>query len=95
MQGDMRVLFSHLCRDDTPMVRRAAGQNLAAFAKIVEPEWVSAEFIPHFHHLTQDGGPLAPSTHTPPPTSYGHRRSPTHPTTHCTALRPSLPPTPL
>ncbi len=55
VQSDLRLLFSHLCRDETPMVRRAAGQSLTSFAKIVEPEWVAKEFIPYFHHLTHDG----------------------------------------
>lgn len=54
-RGDLRALFAHLCRDDTPMVRRAAAQNLAAFAHIVEPDLVPAEFLPLFQHLTQDG----------------------------------------
>lgn len=49
------MLFSRLCRDETPMVRRAAGQNLAAFAKVVEQQYAAKDFIQHFQHLTQDG----------------------------------------
>jgi serine/threonine-protein phosphatase 2A regulatory subunit A len=55
LRGDLRALFAHLCRDDTPMVRRAAAQNLAAFARIVEPDLVPTEFLPLFQYLTQDG----------------------------------------
>lgn len=54
-RADLRALFAHLCRDDTPMVRRAAAQNLASFAAITEPELVASEFLPLFQHLTQDG----------------------------------------
>jgi serine/threonine-protein phosphatase 2A regulatory subunit A len=55
LQSDLRALFAHLCRDDTPMVRRAAAQNLASFARIVEPDLVPSEFLPLFQYLTQDG----------------------------------------
>jgi hypothetical protein len=37
------------------MVRRAAAQNLASFARIVEPDLVPSEFLPLFQYLTQDG----------------------------------------
>ena len=55
LRSDLRALFAHLCRDDTPMVRRAAAQNLASFARIVEPDLVPSEFLPLFQYLTQDG----------------------------------------
>lgn len=34
-----------LCRDDTPMVRRAAAANLAKLVKVVEHEVVKPEVI--------------------------------------------------
>ncbi len=55
LKSDLRTLYAHLCRDETPMVRRAAAQNLAAFARMAEPELVPKDFVPLFHHLTQDG----------------------------------------
>jgi hypothetical protein len=40
-------------------VRRAAAQHLAKFAAVVEPDFVSREFVSHFHQLTQDGAALS------------------------------------
>lgn len=55
LRPELRALFAQLCRDETPMVRRAAAQHLAKVAAAVEPEAVSQEFVPHFLKLTQDG----------------------------------------
>ena len=44
-----------MCHDDTPMVRRAAAQNLGKFVKAVEPKLVSSDLLPLFGRLTQDG----------------------------------------
>lgn len=38
MRTEYRGLFGHLCRDDTPMVRRAAAHALGDFAKVLEPD---------------------------------------------------------
>lgn len=55
LRADLRQLYGKLCRDDTPMVRRAAAFRLGKFADTVEPEIVSKEIIPLFQDLTQDG----------------------------------------
>lgn len=55
LQADLRQLYGKLCRDDTPMVRRAAAFRLGKFADTVEPELVSKEIVPLFQDLTQDG----------------------------------------
>eukprot|EP00887_Chlorella_sp_A99_P004032 scaffold11.g4032.t1 len=54
VHADLRATFVRLCKDDTPMVRRAAAQSLGAFAEVVAPECVSAELVPVFRELTQD-----------------------------------------
>lgn len=54
-KAEMRQLFASLCKDDTPMVRRAAAQKLGGFAKIVERDYVSREMMALFTDLTQDG----------------------------------------
>lgn len=35
IQGEMRGMFGQLCRDDTPMVRKAASAALGGFASVV------------------------------------------------------------
>ncbi len=52
---ELRTLFASLCKDETPMVRRAAAQKLGGFAKVVERDYVSRELMQHFADLTQDG----------------------------------------
>lgn len=49
-------MFTQLCKDETPMVRRAAAQKLGGFAKAVEREHVSRELMLLFTDLIQDGG---------------------------------------
>jgi serine/threonine-protein phosphatase 2A regulatory subunit A len=56
-KAELRELFGQLCRDDTPMVRRAAAQKLGGFAQAVERDFVSRELLPMFTDLTQDGKP--------------------------------------
>lgn len=55
LRADLRQLFGKLCRDDTPMVRRAAAFRLGKFAETMEPDLISKELIPLFQDLTQDG----------------------------------------
>ena len=55
LKAELRQLYSQLCRDETPMVRRAAAQRLGAFAKSVEKDYVSRELMPLFTDLMQDG----------------------------------------
>lgn len=55
MRPELRSLYGQLCRDDTPMVRRAAAHNLGKFAERVEPQCISRELIPLFQDLTVDG----------------------------------------
>lgn len=45
-RSELRMMFNLLCRDDTPMVRRAASANLGKFAKVVEREVIKPE-VPH------------------------------------------------
>ena len=47
-------LFSALCRDDTPMVRRAAAQALSGFAAVCEPSVVREHLVPLFTGLSND-----------------------------------------
>ncbi len=55
LRAELRELYSQLCKDETPMVRRAAAQKLGAFAKVVEREYASKDLLPLFTELTQDG----------------------------------------
>ncbi len=55
LKAELRQLYTQLCRDETPMVRRAAAQKLGGFAKVVERDYVSRELMPLFTDLTQDG----------------------------------------
>lgn len=55
VKAELRQLYAALCRDETPMVRRAAAQKLGAFAKSVEREHVSRELLALFTDLMSDG----------------------------------------
>ena len=55
LRAELRALFGALCHDDTPMVRRAAAQNLAKFAGVVGRPELEKDVVPLFHDLTQDG----------------------------------------
>mmetsp|Transcript_4065 Transcript_4065/g.5839 ORF Transcript_4065/g.5839 Transcript_4065/m.5839 type:complete len:619 (-) Transcript_4065:477-2333(-) len=54
LQDEMRELFIKLCEDDTPMVRRAACQQLGKFASVVDYKNVMAEIVPSMAKLTKD-----------------------------------------
>lgn len=47
-------LFRTLCRDDTPMVRRAAASKLGEFAKVLEKEFITEELHGTFCDLAAD-----------------------------------------
>ncbi len=49
-----RNLFSTLCRDDTPMVRRVAAINFGKLAKLVRPHELQSEFMPCVVSLAED-----------------------------------------
>lgn len=53
-KAEFRGMFGQLCRDDTPMVRRAAAKNLATFAQAVEPDFVLSELLPLFALLSEE-----------------------------------------
>lgn len=53
-QVELRQLFCGLSGDETPMVRRAAAQNLGKFAEVVEPEAVASDLLPTFEKLASD-----------------------------------------
>lgn len=67
-RAELRQLFAALCRDDTPMVRRAAASKLGSwrlasmpegkmvkgFSEVVEPEFVKSDVVPLFVQLAQD-----------------------------------------
>lgn len=53
-RGEVRSTFRSLCRDDTPMVRRAASSALGAFAAVVERDVLRTELMPLFVTLSSD-----------------------------------------
>lgn len=53
--GELRTLFKQLCRDDTPMVRRAAALNIGILAAAMEPEHVQQSLLPLWSVLMKDG----------------------------------------
>lgn len=53
-QEVLRNQYGALVRDDTPMVRRQAANNLAKFIKTMPPTIVIEEMIPLFQHLARD-----------------------------------------
>jgi serine/threonine-protein phosphatase 2A regulatory subunit A len=54
-QTELRQLYTQLCHDETPMVRRAAAQKLGPFAAVLERDAVSRDLLPLFTDLTSDG----------------------------------------
>ncbi|KAL1923051.1 uncharacterized protein VTP21DRAFT_9427 [Calcarisporiella thermophila] len=54
IQEELRKLFSSLCHDSTPMVRRAAATNLQHFAVKLTKSDVTSDIIPLFNHLASD-----------------------------------------
>lgn len=53
-QEGLRQQFGHLVRDDTPMVRRQAANNLSKFVKEMPATIVIEEMVPLFDHLAKD-----------------------------------------
>ncbi|RHY31207.1 hypothetical protein DYB32_003678 [Aphanomyces invadans] len=51
---DLRDLFTTLCADDTPMVRRAAALNIGKFGSKIERDVFVANILPLFKTLTTD-----------------------------------------
>jgi len=62
LRRSLQTTFSELCRDETPMVRRAAAQNLGKFAAVCEPDYVKTEIMALFQ-----AGPRTLRLSTPPP----------------------------
>ncbi|CAD5227442.1 unnamed protein product [Bursaphelenchus okinawaensis] len=54
MKLELRGVYRQLCRDDTPMVRRAASSKLGEFAKVVEEDSLKNELFPIFEELSKD-----------------------------------------
>ncbi|VDN38084.1 unnamed protein product [Gongylonema pulchrum] len=55
----IRGLFRALCRDDTPMVRRAAAAKLGEFAKVFEADFLKDELLQIlFRALCRDDTPM-------------------------------------
>ncbi|KAK6127711.1 hypothetical protein DH2020_038551 [Rehmannia glutinosa] len=54
LRNELRTIYSQLCQDDMPMVRRAAATNLGKFAATVEPSHLKTEIMSMFEDLTHD-----------------------------------------
>lgn len=52
---ELRSIYSQLCQDDMPMVRRSAAMNLGKFAATVESAHLKTDILSMFEDLTQDG----------------------------------------
>ena len=48
------AIYSQLCQDDMPMVKRSAASNLGKFAATVEAAHSKADIMSIFEDLTQD-----------------------------------------
>lgn len=55
LKAELRSIYSQLCQDDMPMVRRSAATNLGKFAATVEPAHLKTDIMSIFEDLTQDG----------------------------------------
>ncbi|KNZ54919.1 uncharacterized protein VP01_2817g2 [Puccinia sorghi] len=53
-KDEMRRMYSALCADETPMVRRAAAKELGPFAKVLSQNHLVADVIPVFRKLAAD-----------------------------------------
>ncbi len=53
-QDELRKMFTALCNDDTPMVRRAAARDLGPFAKNLSKDLVVSDIIPLYRKLSSD-----------------------------------------
>lgn len=54
LQQSLRDYFGNLVRDETPMVRRQAANNLSKFVKEMSTRVVIEEIIPLFQYLASD-----------------------------------------
>lgn len=54
VQEELRSLFNNLCNDDTPMVRKAAYQNLGEFASNVQKQFFKSDIVPILKALSTD-----------------------------------------
>ncbi|KAJ1509324.1 hypothetical protein HMI55_007418, partial [Coelomomyces lativittatus] len=54
VQEELRKLYANLAHDDTPMVRRAAANNLPAFIEIISIQHLKNEFFTIFFDLAAD-----------------------------------------
>lgn len=54
IKTELRQNFEQLCKDDTPMVRRAAASKLGEFATVVELEYVKKDIMTLFTTLAGD-----------------------------------------
>lgn len=55
LKTELRSIYTQLCQDDMPMVRRSAASNLGKFAATVEPAHLKTDIMSIFEDLTQDG----------------------------------------
>lgn len=55
LKAELRSIYSQLCQDDMPMVRRSAASNLGKFAATVESAYLKSDIMSIFDDLTQDG----------------------------------------
>lgn len=55
LKTELRGIYSQLCQDDMPMVRRSAATNLRKFAPTVEAVHLKTDIMSIFENLTQDG----------------------------------------
>ncbi|GAA93463.1 uncharacterized protein L969DRAFT_86165 [Mixia osmundae IAM 14324] len=54
IQDEMRKMFSSLCTDETPMVRRAAAKEYGPFSKVLDKHLLITEMLPVFRKLSTD-----------------------------------------
>lgn len=55
LKTELRSIYSQLCQDDMPMVRRSAATNLGKFSATVESAHLKTDIMSMFEDLTQDG----------------------------------------
>ncbi|PWA59821.1 protein phosphatase 2A subunit A2 [Artemisia annua] len=54
VKAELRSVYSQLCQDDMPMVRRSAATNLGKFAATMEASHLKTDIMQIFEDLTQD-----------------------------------------
>lgn len=55
LKTELRSIYSQLCQDDMPMVRRSAASSLGKFAATVDANHLKTDIMSTFDDLTQDG----------------------------------------